>query len=95
MTKQEVEEIVAKSIAAAVAKATGAAAKKPEDEEEETTTTTTTTDEKKKGAVKEEDKKKVKCSEVTPESIDAMVQEAIAKALSRRSLTSPWSRYRK
>lgn len=80
VTKQEVEEIVAKSIAAAVAKATGTATKKPEDEEEETTSTTAT-DEKKKGAVKEEDKKKVKCSEVTPESIDAMVQEAIAKAL--------------
>ena len=80
VTKQEVEEIVAKSIAAAVAKATGTSTKKPEDEEEETTATTAT-DEKKKGAVKEEDKKKVKCSEVTPESIDAMVQEAIAKAL--------------
>lgn len=82
VTKQEVEEIVAKSIAAAVEKATGTATKKPEDEEEETTATTTTAiDEKKKGAVKEEEKKKVKCSEVTPESIDAMVQEAIAKAL--------------
>lgn len=80
VTKQEVEEIVAKSIAAAVAKATNTATEKPEDEEEETTATTET-DEKKKGAAKEEDKKKVKCSEVTPESIDAMVQEAIAKAL--------------
>ena len=79
VTKQEVEEIVAKSIAAAVAKATGTATKKPEDEEEETTATTAT-DEKKKGAVKEEDKKKVKCSEVTPESIEAMVQEAVEKA---------------
>lgn len=81
VTKQEVEEIVAKSIEAAVAKATATDTKKPEDGEEETAATTGT-DEKKKGAVKEEDKKKVKCSdEVTPESIDAMVQEAIAKAL--------------
>ena len=80
VTKQEVEEIVTKSIAAAVAKATGTDSKKPEDEEEENAAATT--DEKKKGAVKEEDKKKVKCSDsVTPESIDAMVQAAIAKAL--------------
>lgn len=74
VTKQEVEEIVAKSIEAAVAKATGASAKTPEEE---------TDDKKKKETVTEEEKEKEvkKSAEVTPESIDAMVQEAIKKAL--------------
>lgn len=74
VTKQEVEEIVAKSIEAAVAKATGASAKTPEEE---------TDGKKKKETVTEEEKEKEvkKSAEVTPESIDAMVQEAIKKAL--------------
>lgn len=81
VTKQEVEEIVAKSIAAAVAKATGKDTKDPEDEEG--AAATTGTDEKKKGTEKEEEKEKgvKKAADLTPESIDTMVQEAIAKAL--------------
>lgn len=64
VTKQEVEEIVAKSIAAAIEKAgcsTGGGDKPKEDEKD----------------------KEVKKSEeaITPESIDAMVQAAIAKAM--------------
>lgn len=64
VTKQEVEEIVAKSIAAAIEKAgcgTGSGDKPKEDEKD----------------------KEVKKSEeaITPESIDAMVQAAIAKAM--------------
>lgn len=64
VTKQEVEEIVAKSIAAAIEKAgcgTGGSDKPKEDEKD----------------------KEVKKSEeaITPESIDAMVQAAIAKAM--------------
>lgn len=64
VTKQEVEEIVAKSIAAAIEKAgcsTGGGDKPKEDEQD----------------------KEVKKSEeaITPESIDAMVQAAIAKAM--------------
>lgn len=64
VTKQEVEEIVAKSITAAIEKAgcsTGGGDKPKEDEKD----------------------KEVKKSEeaITPESIDAMVQAAIAKAM--------------
>ena len=64
VTKQEVEEIVAKSIAAAIEKtgcSTGGGDKPKEDEKD----------------------KEVKKSEeaITPESIDAMVQAAIAKAM--------------
>lgn len=64
VTKQEVEEIVAKSIAAAIEKAgcsTGGSDKPKEDEKD----------------------KEVKKSEetITPESIDTMVQAAIAKAM--------------
>ena len=64
MTKQEVEEIVAKSIAAAIEKAgcSAGGGDKPKEDEQD---------------------KEVKKSEeaITPESIDAMVQAAIAKAM--------------
>lgn len=70
VTKQEVEEIVAKSIEAAIAKAT------------KTTNTEAETDDEKKTGTETEEKKDVKkSSDLTPEGIDAMVQEAIAKAL--------------
>lgn len=66
VTKQEVEEIVAKSIATAIEKAgcsTGGNEKPKEDE-------------------KDKDKEVKKSEEaITPESIDAMVQAAIAKAM--------------
>lgn len=71
VTKQEVEQIVSKSIEAAIAKATNTKTKKPETEE--------TDDEK--GTVSEEEKEVKKSEDLTPESIDAMVQAAIAKAL--------------
>lgn len=64
VTKQEVEEIVAKSIAAAIEKAgcSAGGGDKPKEDEQD---------------------KEVKKSEeaITPESIDAMVQAAIAKAM--------------
>lgn len=70
VTKQEVEAIVAKSLEAAIAKATAA---------EETDDT------KKKGEEAEtpKEEKEVKKSEeaITPESINAMVEAAVAKAL--------------
>lgn len=68
VTKQEVEQIVAKSLEAAIAKANADAEAEDKTEEQE---------ENKEGAETE-----VKKSEaITPESIDAMVQAAVAKAL--------------
>lgn len=71
VTKQEVESIVAKSVSEALAKATktGETVEEPEVDPE-----------KKDGAAgKEKDVKK--SEELTPESINAMVEAAIAKAL--------------
>lgn len=76
VTKQEVEGIVAKAVETALAKATNTAAKTPEEEE---------TDEEKKAGTVTEAKKKGGCvskaDEITPETINAMVEAAIEKAL--------------
>lgn len=79
VTKQEVEGIVEKAVEAALAKATNTAAKTPEEEE-------TAEDETKKKETVTEAKKKgggcvTKSDELTPESITAMVEAAITKAL--------------
>ena len=76
VTKQEVEGIVAKAVETALAKATNTASKTPEEEE---------TDEEKKAGTVTEAKKKGGCvskaDEITPETINAMVEAAIEKAL--------------
>lgn len=82
VTKQEVEEIVAKSIQAAIAKATSTDGEEQEETEEK----------KKKDSVTEEEKdedKEIKKSAgaLTAESIDNMVQAAIAKALGSQQET--------
>lgn len=74
VTKQEVEGIVEKAVAAAIAKATGKEAEKPETDPEDTEET-----EKEKGKTTPPTKVK-KSEEITPESITAMVEAAIAKA---------------
>lgn len=66
VTKQEVEDIVAKSIKAAIAKATNNATEDEEKAAEE--------EEKKKDVKKSEEN-------LTPEAVEKMVQEAITKAL--------------
>ena len=75
VTKQEVEGIVEKAVAAAFAKATNTAAKTPEEEE--------TDEENKESATKAKKKEDgiAKADEITPESINAMVEAAIEKAL--------------
>lgn len=75
VTKQEVEGIVEKAVAAAFAKATNTAAKTPEEEE--------TDEENKETATKAKKKEDgiAKGDEITPESINAMVEAAIEKAL--------------
>lgn len=75
VTKQEVEGIVEKAVAAAFAKATNTAAKTPEEEE--------TDEENKESATKAKKKEDgiTKADEITPESINAMVEAAIEKAL--------------
>lgn len=75
VTKQEVEGIVEKAVAAAFAKATNIAAKTPEEEE--------TDEENKESATKAKKKEDgiAKADEITPESINAMVEAAIEKAL--------------
>lgn len=75
VTKQEVEGIVEKAVAAAFAKATNTAAKPPEEEE--------TDEENKETATKAKKKEDgiAKGDEITPESINAMVEAAIEKAL--------------
>ena len=76
VTKQEVEGIVAKAVETALAKATNTASKTPEEEE---------TDEEKKAGTVTEAKKKGGCvskaDEINPETINAMVEAAIEKAL--------------
>lgn len=78
VTKQEVEGIVEKAVEAALAKATNTAAKTPEEEE-------TAEDEAKKKETVTEAKKKGGCvskaDEITPETINAMVEAAVEKAL--------------
>ena len=69
VTKQEVEAIVAKSIEAAIAKVSGAGTGNTEAEAEGT------------GEAGNVEKSEQTGAQVTPESIDAMVQEAIEKAL--------------
>lgn len=75
VTKQEVEGIVEKAVAAAFAKATNTAAKTSEEEE--------TDEENKETATKAKKKEDgiAKGDEITPESINAMVEAAIEKAL--------------
>lgn len=77
VTKQEVEGIVEKAVAAAFAKATNTAAKNPEEEEteEEDKKKETVTEAKKKGGCVS------KAGEITTETINAMVEAAIEKAL--------------
>lgn len=76
VTKQEVEGIVAKAVETAFAKATNTESKTPDEEE---------TDEEKKAGTVTEAKKKGGCvskaDEITPETINAMVETAIEKAL--------------
>ena len=76
VTKQEVEGIVAKAVETAFAKATNTESKTPDEEE---------TDEEKKAGTVTEAKKKGGCvskaDEITPETINAMVEAAIEKAL--------------
>ena len=76
VTKQEVEGIVAKAVETAFAKATNTESKTPDEEE---------TDEEKKAGTVTEAKKKGGCvskaGEITPETINAMVEAAIEKAL--------------
>lgn len=75
VTKQEVEGIVEKAVEAAFAKATNTAAKNPEEEEtEEENKETATKAKKKDGGI-------AKADEITPETINAMVEAAIEKAL--------------
>lgn len=70
VTKQEVEQIVAKSIEAALAKAAGKEAEKPEEEIEQ------------EGTEQGGTEKKVKKSEeLTPEAVEQMVEAAIQKAM--------------
>ena len=70
VTKQEVEQIVAKSIEAALAKAAGKEAEKTEEEIEQ------------EGTEQDGTKKKVKKSEeLTPEVVEQMVETAIQKAM--------------
>lgn len=77
VTKQEVEGIVEKAVEAAFAKATNTAAKTPEEEEteEEAKKKETVTEAKKKGGCVS------KADEITPETINAMVEAAVEKAL--------------
>lgn len=78
VTKQEVEGIVEKAVEAALAKATNTAAKTPEEEEtaeDETKKKETVTEAKKKGGCVS------KADEITPETINAMVEAAVEKAL--------------
>lgn len=76
VTKQEVEGIVAKAVETAFAKATNTESETPDEEE---------TDEEKKAGTVTEAKKKGGCvskaDEITPETINAMVEAAIEKAL--------------
>lgn len=76
VTKQEVEGTVAKAVETAFAKATNTESKTPDEEE---------TDEEKKAGTVTEAKKKGGCvskaDEITPETINAMVEAAIEKAL--------------
>ena len=76
VTKQEVEGIVAKAVETAFAKATNTESKTPDKKE---------TDEEKKAGTVTEAKKKGGCvskaDEITPETINAMVEAAIEKAL--------------
>lgn len=76
VTKQEVEGIVAKAVETAFAKATNTESKTPDEEE---------TDEEKKAGTVTEAKKKGGCvskaDEITPKTINAMVEAAIEKAL--------------
>lgn len=76
VTKQEVEGIVAKAVETAFAKATNTESKTPDEKE---------TDEEKKAGTVTEAKKKGGCvskaDEITPETINAMVEAAIEKAL--------------
>lgn len=76
VTKQEVEGIVAKAVETAFAKATNTESKTLDEEE---------TDEEKKAGTVTEAKKKGGCvskaDEITPETINAMVEAAIEKAL--------------
>lgn len=76
VTKQEVEGIVANAVETAFAKATNTESKTPDEEE---------TDEEKKAGTVTEAKKKGGCvskaDEITPETINAMVEAAIEKAL--------------
>lgn len=76
VTKQEVEGIVAKAVETAFAKATNTESKTPDEEE---------TDEEKKAGTVTEAKEKGGCvskaDEITPETINAMVEAAIEKAL--------------
>lgn len=74
VTKQEVEGIVEKAVAAAIAKATGKEVEKPETDPEGTEEA-----EKENGKTTPPTKVK-KSGEITPESINAMVEAAIAKA---------------